>query len=273
MAVAQVGDCRLHYIDRGQGPVLVLLHGLGGSGFDWEHQVPFFASRYRVIVPDLRGFGASTRGWRLLTVRRCARDVRELLDQLGITRYALVGHSMGGAIAQQLALEDSAGVERLIITNSLPSFRPRRLRHVREIAYRWLVMAVFGPARLSRRTATRLYPLPEQAALRERSERRGARNSRLSYLMALSSLSCWSVLSRLPRLAIPVLVLEAEFDYFAHADIAHFAQVLPQVEMVSVPDAHHALPSEQPEAFNARVDAFLRARAAPGDATHGAATA
>ena len=262
MAVAQVGDCRLHYIDIGQGPALVLLHGLGGSGFDWEQQIPFFASRYRVIVPDLRGFGASTRGRGLLTVQRAARDVRQLLDQLGIQHYALVGHSMGGAVAQQLALDDAAGVERLVITNSLPSFRPRRPGHVWEIAYRWLVMAVFGPARLSRRIAARLYPLPEQAALRERSQMRGARNSRLSYLMALSSLSCWSVLSRLPQLSIPVLVLEAEFDYFAHADIAHFAQVLPQVEMVSVRDAHHALPSEQPETFNARVDAFLRGAAA-----------
>lgn len=253
-----VAGTALQYHEVGQGPVLLLLHGLGGSHLDWEQQWPHFAARYRVIAPDLRGFGDTPRGARLLTIARLAEDLRTLLDTLGIARCVVVGHSMGGAVAQELSLREPTRIAALVITNSLPSFRPRRWPHVAEIAFRWLVMATLGPARLSARIAARLYPRPEQAALRERAIARGARNSRLSYLMALSALALWSALARLPSLRMPLLVFEAEFDYFAHEDIQRFRALRPDAEWQYIDGAHHALPSEFPQRFNAALDDFLR---------------
>lgn len=256
MPIARLGDCALHYVEAGQGPALVLLHGLGGCGEDWAPQIAHFSARHRVIVPDLRGFGATPRGRRRPTIPRLAGDVRELLTQLGVERYVLIGHSMGGAVAQQLARDD-ARIERLVISNSLPSFRPRTARHVWEFVYRFVAMGLLGPRQLSMLISSRLYPLPSQAPLRERGIARGARNSRLSYLLALLALITWSAAEWLPRLRMPVLVLGSEFDYFARQDVARFADYLPQLQMEFIAAAHHALPTEQPEAFNLRVERFL----------------
>ncbi len=255
----RVGDVELYYEEAGRGPPFVLLHGLGGSWRDWEYQLPHFSRRYRVIAPDLRGFGDSPRGRGAIGVRRYAADLAAFLDALGIDRCVLGGHSMGGAIVQQFALDHPQRVERLIIANSMPSFRPRSPRHHVEFLYRLVVMGLLGPARLAEISAWRTYPDPEQQALRERAITRGARNSRRNYLRALLALGAWSVIDRLHELQLPVLVAAAEHDYFGHDETVKFAHALPRARLHLFKDAHHGLPSEYPEAFNAVVERFLDA--------------
>ena len=81
MAVAELPGVRLHYEEAGEGPPLVLLHGIGASRQDWEFNVPAFARHYRVITPDLRGFGLSERSGNY-GVATFAGDIWLLLDQL-----------------------------------------------------------------------------------------------------------------------------------------------------------------------------------------------
>lgn len=257
MPTRRIADVELHYVEAGSGPVMVLLHGLGGSVQDWEAQIPHFAARYRVIAPDLRGFGDSSRGHRLFSIPRCADDVGALLQQLDVDRFVLVGHSMGGAVAQQLSLQLGSRVRRLVIANSVPSFRPQSLRHYLEFAYRWLAMGLLGPRRLSQISAARMYPEPGQAGLREQSIARGARNSRYSYLSALAALGRWSVLARLGELQMPVLVLGSEHDYFTREETVRFAHALPSGRLHIVAGAHHSLPIERPQLFNELLDRFL----------------
>lgn len=249
---------RFRYDDAGSGPPLVLLHGLGASAEDWEMQIPAFSRRFRVIAPDLRGFGGSARGSGRLSIPRFAADVWALLQALGVERFALVGHSMGGAVALQLALEHPQAVTRLVIANSVPSFRPRTLRQYFEVAYRQVVMRLLGPARLARIGAQRMYPGDDQQALREKSAARGARNGR-SYLESLSALTRWSVIERLRELPMPVLVLAAEHDYFSREDMLQFAHALPKGRFHLFPGTHHGLPLEAPQAFNPVVLRFLGA--------------
>lgn len=260
MPVARVGDLDVHYVEAGSGPPLVLLHGLGGSATDWEHQLPFFSRRYRVIVPELRGFGDTPRGRGLPSIPRFAADLRGLLDRLGIDDFLLVGHSMGGAVALQFSLDQPRRVQRLVIANSVPSFRPQSARHYLEFAYRWLVMGLLGPARLARIGAWRMFPEPHQEAERARSIARGARNTRAAYLGALAALGRWSVIPRLGELQMPVLVVAAEHDYFGHAETVKFAHALPRARLHVVDGAHHGLPSEHPDQFNAIVQKFFDAR-------------
>ena len=257
MAVARVGDIDVHYLEAGSGPPLILLHGLGGSSQDWEHQIAFFSKRYRVIAPDLRGFGATPRGRGLPSIERLAGDVRGLLMQLDVACFRMIGHSMGGAVAQQLALNAPATVERLVITNSVPSFRPQSLRHYFEFAYRWIVMGLLGPGRLARIGARRMFPEPHQAAERAKSIARGERNTRAAYLGTLAALGRWSVIARLGELEMPVLVLAAEHDYFGHAETVKFAHALPRGRLHVVENAHHSLPAEKPPVFNALVQKFF----------------
>jgi pimeloyl-ACP methyl ester carboxylesterase len=102
MAVAEVNGARLWYDEAGSGPAVLLLHGgLGDSGL-WEPVVPFLAERFRTIRTDLRFFGKSTGpaapwSWH--------DDVTALLDELGVERAALVGLSLGGRIALEIALD------------------------------------------------------------------------------------------------------------------------------------------------------------------------
>lgn len=117
---AQLADVRLHYLIAGSGPALVLLHGWPQSSHEWRHLIPTLAQRYRVIAPDLRGLGDSSRpvgGYDKMTV---AGDVRSLLrDELGIAQAAVVGHDWGGAVAYALAAQDRALVTQLAILDML----------------------------------------------------------------------------------------------------------------------------------------------------------
>lgn len=258
MPVVRVDDVEMHYQEAGHGPPLVFLHGLGGSSDDWEHQIPQFAAHYRVLAPDLRGFGRTAAGDRRLSVARLAADVGAFLDTMGVTRFRLVGHSMGGAVSLQYALSCPGRIERLVIANSVPSFQPQSARHYVEFLYRLAVMGMLGPARLAGISAMRQFPDPQHEALRAKLIARGARNSRATYLSALASLGRWSVVDRLHELTVPVLVAASQHDYFGHEETVKFAHALPRGRLHVFKSAHHGLPMEQPEAFNAVLERFLR---------------
>ncbi len=253
----QFDDLALNYVVAGDGAPLVLLHGLGGSIDDWEYQIPYFSRRYRVYAPDLRGFGGTAAGRRKMSVPQLAADIEAFVDAMGLERFMLIGHSMGGAVAQEFTMRNPQRVERLVIANSVPSFQPQSRRHYAEFVYRLLVMGLLGPARLAQIGAARSYPDPADAAKRERAIRRGARNSRRSYLSALIALGGWSVMDRLEELRMPVLVAASEHDYFGHDKTVQFAHALPRGRLHVFKGAHHGLPSEFPDEFNRVVTRFL----------------
>ncbi|MGZ5299007.1 MAG: alpha/beta fold hydrolase [Actinomycetota bacterium] len=106
------------YTDEGDGPVVVLLHGFPQSSFVWRDLGPLLSSRFRVIVPDLLGSGDSEKPVGVpLGIVAQAGYVRELLDAIGVERFAVIGHSVGGGVAQLLAL-DHAGVDAMVLMSS-----------------------------------------------------------------------------------------------------------------------------------------------------------
>lgn len=261
MPWSEAAGARLWYEDEGAGPVLVLVHGLGGSSADWESQIPEFARDHRVIAPDLRGFGRSQRRGPF-RVARFAADVCALLDELGIGRFLLVGHSMGGAVAMQMALDRPGAIDKLALANTLSDFRPRNLRQHGMLWSRLLLMSVLGPGHLGRRVAAQLYPGPELTALRDRAGERSARNSRRVYLSALWHLSRWSAQGRLQQLSMPILVMAAEQDYFDSVQLRRFIDALPpRVDAEIFPGTRHGLPLEAPQRFNRRLRSFLEVAA------------
>jgi pimeloyl-ACP methyl ester carboxylesterase len=256
---AVVENIRLHYVEAGTGDTLVLLHGIGASHEDWEFQLPALARHFRVLVPDLRGFGLSERRGPY-TVARFAADIWSLLDSLGIDRAVLVGHSMGGAVALQMAVDQPARVDRLVLADTLPSFRANTLAKRMLFATRYATMGLLGPKRLASAISRKLFPGIDQELLRARVTRRGEDNDRAVYLETIKGLVGWAVDDQLGRLTMPSFVIAAEFDYFPVADAVAFAARMPNAELKIFPGAHHALPLEQPEAFNAALLSFLRPR-------------
>lgn len=251
------GRVPLNYEEAGQGAPLVLLHGLGETNEFWEYQIPFFAKRFRVIAVELPGFGQSLRSGEGYSIAGMAQAVWELLDHLALKKFYLLGHSMGGAIAQQLTLDHPQAVLKLVLANTVPAFRPVTFKQHFEVWYRQLVMRMLGPKRLARIGAQRMFPLEHQLDLRAKSEARGMRNNGRNYLDALRALTQWSVLDRLREFTMPVLILAAEHDYFSRADMLQFAHGLPKGHFHLFPGTHHAMAMEVPEDFNAVVMKFL----------------
>jgi pimeloyl-ACP methyl ester carboxylesterase len=269
MGVLRVEGARLYYQTAGSGEPLVLLHGLGSSGADWEYQVPELAHYFQVIVPDFRGHGASDRAGDY-GVERFAADTWRLLDHLGMRSFDLLGYSMGGAVAMQMVLDRPGRVRRLILSNTLPSFRTDTLGKRWLLWSRLLLMGWLGPRRLSQVMTRRLYPRPDQAALREKVARRNAENDKNVYLATLRALAGWSVRERLAGLTLPVLLLSAEHDYFLRHETDAFAAALPDARLRHFAGTRHGLPLEAPAAFNRAVLEFLLPAPAPA---HPAASA
>jgi 3-oxoadipate enol-lactonase len=119
----------LHYTERGSGPPLLLVHGLLVTGEMFDPVAEDFASRHRLIIPDLRGHGKSRGLPPPYTAARLASDLALLLDRLGIGAAAVLGYSQGGAIAQQLALDFPGRCERLVLActyaYNMASFREK----------------------------------------------------------------------------------------------------------------------------------------------------
>ncbi|WP_445143386.1 alpha/beta fold hydrolase [Dyella sp. Tek66A03] len=112
---------RQHYIDAGSGPAVVLLHGFPETNYAWRHQIPVLAERYRVIAPDLRGYGKSDKPVTGYDKRTMAADLAGLLDSLGIDRIALVGHDRGARVATRFTKDNSGRVNRLVVMDNVPT--------------------------------------------------------------------------------------------------------------------------------------------------------
>ncbi len=253
---AEINELKLRYLDKGNGPVLLLLHGLGASHADWQKQVDFFARVFRVIAPDLRGHGA-TAGEGPFTVDRMATDISQLLDVLKVGSFFVIGHSMGGAVAMQLALFKPERVKKLVLADTLPSFIPNSFKKRVMLWTRLMIMRFLGPAALARRSALQMFPKPEHEPLRELITLRHQRTPKPVYLALLGTLSRWSVADRLSWLTMPVFVIAGENDYFLPQEAQAFSDLLPDGRCRIVEGAHHHLPLEKPEDFNRVTMEFL----------------
>lgn len=137
--VAAVGRYQLHYVDLGSGPAVVLIHGLAGDHTAWRAQVDLLRRHHRVIAFDNRGAGRSSQADEPVSTEDLARDTLGLMDHLGLDRAHVVGRSMGGAIAQHMALLAPHRVASLALCASFARLDPlgrRVLSNMRE-ALEW----------------------------------------------------------------------------------------------------------------------------------------
>jgi pimeloyl-ACP methyl ester carboxylesterase len=125
---AEVGDVTLHYVEAGNGPLVILLHGFPEFSFGWREQIaPLAEAGFRVVAPDLRGYNLSSRpkGMSKYSAARVAEDITGLIHALGADSAMLVGHDWGGTIAWTMAMNHPEVVDRIVI---LDAAHPRKLQ-------------------------------------------------------------------------------------------------------------------------------------------------
>jgi pimeloyl-ACP methyl ester carboxylesterase len=116
-----VNGIRMHYVLAGSGPPVMLLHGFPETWFAWRKQIPVLAERYSLIVPDLRGYGDTSKPDGGYDKRTMATDIRELMRHLGHERVAIVGHDRGARVATRFAKDHPEAIDRLAVLDNVPT--------------------------------------------------------------------------------------------------------------------------------------------------------
>ncbi|MGA2999540.1 alpha/beta fold hydrolase [Bradyrhizobium sp.] len=112
---------KFHYAEAGEGPPVVLLHGFPETSYAWRYQIEALKTRYRLIVPDLRGYGATDKAPTGYDKRTMANDIRALMSELGIERAAIVAHDRGARVGLRLAKDHPDVVARFAALDNIPT--------------------------------------------------------------------------------------------------------------------------------------------------------
>lgn len=236
----------LHYEMKGEGEVLLFLHGLGSSVEDWSYQLDYFSADYRVMACDLRGHGKSERP-ATYSIELMARDVEALLDRLQIDSVCIIGISLGGMVAQELALRAPLRVNRLVLVNTMPYY-PKPLWAL--LKRGWL-LRFRGLDGMAAYLGPRLFPRPELAVVRSACMARFMQNDIRAYCGASMAVLRWSARKRLSELGMPVTLIASTKDYWPPSEKRKAFRTVPNLRVLELPEAHHLAPVECPEPFNA----------------------
>ena len=259
MAMIRIGAVDLHYVIEGHdGPWVTLAHPLAGDLGLWAPQVAELRSRYRLLRYDVRGHGASSAVAAPYTLADLASEAAGLLDALGITRTHWVGLSMGGMIAQQLALQRPRLLDRIILADSTARRPPgaaelwgERIRQAREQG----MAALAGP------TLQRWFTGPFCAANPAVLAWVGdviARTSVEGYSGCCAAIAEIDFLDRLKEIKAEALIMAGEHDHSTPPAMSEqMSQHWPGSVWCTIPDAAHLANIEQPEFFNERMLRFL----------------
>lgn len=256
------GAVTLAVVDRGQGPPLVLLHGFPLSHLMWQAQIEYFSRSFRVIAPDLRGFGASQVVPGKASMEQMADDVRELLQTLRIDEpVVLAGLSMGGYVAFQFWRKYPHRLRALVLcdTRSVPDSpeaaegRLKTAEKIRELGNTGPLVETMTPKLFAPQT------LRDQPALVEEQRQviwHTTPNGAAAALLGMAARP--DATDYLVRMALPALVVVGEHDAIASVDeMRQIAQAIAGSEFAIISGAGHMSPLENPAEFNQALETFL----------------
>lgn len=248
----------LDYEDHGKGNVLVFLHGLGFTKKDWDAQVPFFSKTHRVITLDLRGHGDSTKPKDAYGVELMTEDVKQFLDHLDIKKATVIGFSMGGAVAFQMAVSYPEYVDNLVIVNSGPDFNNMGKIGEDLLNNRIEFLETKGLAPLAKEIAFNMFPEDHQKDLRNEFEARCKNNDYKAYYQSFFTLMHWGLGEKIHDITARTLVVASDMDYTPVAFKEDYVNRLQQATLVVIKNSRHGVVIDQPDAFNFELNKFLK---------------
>jgi pimeloyl-ACP methyl ester carboxylesterase len=262
MPKACVGDIEIYYRSRGSGPPLFLIMGFSANSDWWPPGlVDALAARHRVILLDNRGAGRTGEGKRPFTIPLMAADTVGLLNALGLAAAHVFGVSMGGMIAQELALRYPHRVRKLVL-GCTSCGRRGALFDIQRGGLWWDYLT--QPRVRSRKLLTNLMFSPEYLSRNGEALRRFGQRSRIApmpiriQLKQIAAMLDFDTYERLPRLQAPTLVMTGTRDYMAvprNADI--LARRIPGARLVKLDGCGHAFIAEAEEETARHISDFL----------------
>jgi 3-oxoadipate enol-lactonase len=276
MSIAKVGSIQLYYEEHGSGYPLLLVMGLAADSTGWMFQLPDFAKRYRTIAFDNRGVGRSEKPAGPYSIHQMADDAVGLMKVLGVEQAHIVGISMGGMIAQEIALRNPERVRGLVLGCTYPepdsSVEQQRVFAVNQFGgsvsaegevridvtainpmmfLQHLLPTVFNQSFIDKE-------LPKLIQLFGGAIQHGF--SMEAILGQVEAVMGHNATDRLHQIKAPTLVITGDADRLVppgNSDI--LAREIPTAKLVKVPGGSHGFNFETPEIFNREVLSFLDA--------------
>ena len=262
MPYAELEGVRTYYEQAGAGHVVVLVHGGCVDRRTWDYQVEEMARSYTIVRYDLRGHGHSAAPPQGYTIRDFAEDLRRLIQHLGLAKPSIMGHSLGGSVALEYAINYSKDVSTLLLADSGLDGFPYDVPMVEQMAQRRRLLARSG---VSPSFVRAVMASPIFDGVRRRPELRALTRE----MIAAWSGANWRdegaaippahpQAERIAEVAAPTLVLLGEQDSArAHAIAQRLSEQIRVVRKEIVPEAGHMAPLENPDVFNDIVLDFL----------------
>ena len=263
MANIQVNGINLFYEIHGEGEPLLLIYGLAGRGNNWKFQIEALSSRFQIITFDNRGVGETDQPEEAFSLADIADDAAELLDHLGIASANVFGISMGGMIAQELALRHPGRVRKLALGCTHPGIKhclpsPGWVTEIfkslpgkpREQVVRECTPINYSPFTQEHRSELIESLVPLFVDNRQRAH---------GYAGQLNAIWEFNAFDRLPQLAMPTLVMTGTDDVLVvPGNSKIIAERIPKVRLIEFPEAGHLFFIEKADDVNQELLEFFR---------------
>jgi pimeloyl-ACP methyl ester carboxylesterase len=259
----EIGGASVNYVDMGSGeePPVMLVHGLGGQWQNWLENIPRIARERRVVALDLPGFGLSEMPTEQISIPGYGRCVDALCERLDLGRVSVVGNSMGGFIASEVAIQFPERVDRLVLASAAGISSANVHRAPALTAGRIAsAVAAYTAARhesIAKRPGTRhgamllvaRYPARLKPDLVYEGFMKGA--GKPGFDDALRALLGYDFRERLPEISSPTLIVWGDKDSIISVrDAAEFERLIPDSRKVVMEQTGHVPMAERPESFN-----------------------
>jgi pimeloyl-ACP methyl ester carboxylesterase len=266
-----VHEARVNYIEMGDGPPVVFIHGLAGCWQNWLENIPHFARRHRTIAVDLSGFGESELPREEISIPGYGRFIDAFLGEIGVERTALVGNSMGGFIAAETAISHPSRVEKLVLVAAAggPTLADRGSRESKRLMRAARLLQPISAAVVARRTQFVRRPRLRRWLLWKVARHPDRIRPELCYevasgagkpgfLDALQAILDYDFRDRIPDIRCPTLIVWGVNDEIVPvADAYEYERLIPGARRVVFEDTGHVPMLERPSRFNRIVEEFV----------------
>ena len=277
---ADIGDQRMHYVEAGHGPLVMLLHGFPEFWYGWRRQIePLASAGFRVVAPDLRGYNLSSRPADVAAYEAgpLVADISGLIHERGADSALLVGHDWGGTVAWDTAMAQPDAVDRLVILNAAhPRKLSQGLHHPEQLRRSWYFFFFATPdlpesvvqanhwhffRHFLRDAKPALTPAETERYIQAWSQE-GAATGMINYYRSSVRANQKQALAALRPIQAPTLVIWGQRDRYLGQDLAEpDRDDVPNLAGVErLPDASHWAHHDEPERVNQlMIDFFGRA--------------